>query len=265
MAPIVSENFNSAVPSFEKPMEKYSTIIDREVDVFLLKIAREFHQDEACFGENFEEFFLQHTMDRLKNTYAKYMRNSKAKLDQLSSAANAIEPAKNMRLNQIKADDMKTPVKQQQPLSRPFGVGFRCCVCFIPFKSRDELMAHRETTKHYPVLSEAYLRTPESRRPVSLFELSPYSDSDDESAIRRKKSPPKPSKCSFCPRQFIQMTYLKKHEETHHAQNNQRKIVGQPIKIKIQPKLMLKCSVCAKEFKSKLNFVKHQQMHANQH
>lgn len=189
------------------------------------------------------------------------MQDSKAALEQTKN--DHLQPESML----IKAECVKAPVKHQQPIVNRFGVGFRCCICFIKFKTREDLMSHREKTKHYPVLSEVYLRTPENRRPVSLFEMSPYSDSDDEMTIRRKRielrnaGPPKAIKCSFCPREFIQKTHLEKHEEKHRNQNDQRKKPSTSIK---HQQKAFKCTVCLKDFTSRLILSKHQRLHANQ-
>lgn len=65
MAPVVSENFQSATsPSEDAVFEKYSSSINVEIDVFLYNFAKKFHQDEVCFSDTFEDYLLRHTMDR---------------------------------------------------------------------------------------------------------------------------------------------------------------------------------------------------------
>lgn len=195
------------------------------------------------------------------------MQDSKAALKQRSNAMVNANDNPEQKPMVIKADGVKTPAKDQQPTVNHFGIGFRCCICFIKFKTREDLMSHREKTKHFPVLSEMFLRTPKNRRPVTLFELSPYSDSDDEMTIRRKRielrkaGPPKATKCSFCPREFIQKTHLEKHEEKHRNQNDQQKKPSTSIK---HQQKAFKCTVCPKEFTSRLILSKHQRLHANQ-
>lgn len=179
------------------------------------------------------------------------MQDSKAELEKTSNAMTHANDHPQQESMLVKPDGVKTPAKHQQPIVNRFGV--------------------REKTKHSSVWSEVYLRTPEYRRPVPLYKLSPYSDSDDENTKRwkrdnlgtglRNSGPPKAMKCSFCPRKFIQKTHLEKHEEKHQNQNNHRKKPSTPIK---HQQKAFKCTVCPKEFTSRLILSKHQQLHANQ-
>lgn len=145
------------------------------------------------------------------------------------------------------------------PTINVFGVGQRCHICFKPFKSLADLLAHREEAQHYLM---QFKNTPINLRSLTRFELSPYDSSDDESFLGVRKLSPgsarvQPIKCKFCPREFTQKTFLRKHEEKHQAQNDTRI----NIKPKMQPTLF-KCTICPKQFSKKLLFVQHQQTHA---
>ncbi|XP_055309661.1 zinc finger protein 184-like [Sitodiplosis mosellana] len=169
-------------------------------------------------------------------------------------------------LDNFKGESSKRPAKKQKRFvkanpvcysSSPscFGMEHKCPICFKQFVTMLALWVHQQETQHYLNMVQ---NTCEHLRPLKLFELSP---SDDELMLRPRKLPPgsmrvKPIKCKFCPREFTQKTFLKKHEEKHQAQNDTQLITttkGRPT--------CFKCTVCSKQFSKKLLFVQHQQTH----
>lgn len=165
-------------------------------------------------------------------------------------------------VKKVKAFSQRKPDHDllQTPTIGVFGVGHRCHICFKPFQSRKYLLLHREESKHHFELAECMLATPENRRPLPPFELSPY-DSDNEQLQRPafSENRTKSLKCKFCPREFTQKTFLTKHEAKHQAQNDTM------INVRVLNKAKgssLKCSVCSKQFLNKVMLVKHRQIHA---
>lgn len=135
----------------------------------------------------------------------------------------------------------------QTPTMKVFGIGHRCHICFKPFKSRDELLLHREQSNHQLNVCEQIQQTPESLRPLKAFELSFLgSDDEDDEAIRKRVSEVKriqPIKCNFCPREFSQKSFLKKHEDKHRDKNDAA-IKTRPSQGARATVNSFKCSVC---------------------
>lgn len=187
-----------------------------------------------------------------------------------SAPAEVIEIKENF-LDNYKAELLKLPastvqnfVKKQAPdydvINTPnidvFGVGKRCQICYIPFKSLDTLELHRETAHNR-------LRLP-AGRPMARYELSPYKDAKSSKSISYGQmlakrlsfdSPRLQKKCKFCSQEFTFDSLLRKHEANHDI-----KLSAQtPTKFK---KTSYKCSICSEEFDKQLILAKHQQTHS---